>query len=337
MGAPASRSARRAALLHAAAAGLALAAGVGGGARAEAGAVIDDSAGGGVDDGVDDRGAVLPQAPGVRTRRASVVTDDGVRLSLIDSSPDAGPGPASAPAAAPGAAPTIVLVPGWCMPATIWRAQLPVLGARWRTLALDPRGQGQSQIPATGYTADRRADDLRDVLAGLERVVLVGWSLGALDALQYVHRHGRQRLLGVMLVDSSVGEPPVPKASDFTARLRKARAATIDDFVRAIFAHPQPEADLRALRDAALRMPLEDSIALLSYVQPREHWRAVALSYDGPLAYVVTPQFEEQARHLVAERPATRVELFEHAGHALFVDEAPRFNRLLSGWIDALA
>ncbi|SPE19366.1 Alpha/beta hydrolase fold protein [Burkholderiales bacterium] len=260
-----------------------------------------------------------------------VATSDGIHLNVLERAPalDADAGQARAP--------TIVLLPGWCMPASIWRAQLIGLGARWRTLAMDPRGQGDSEIPDTGYTADRRADDLRDVLAGHERVVLVAWSLGVLEALHYVYRHGSDRLLALVLVDNSIGEPPAPKPSDFVQRLRRARAATVESFVRSMFAHPLAEAQIGSLRDAALRMPLESSIALLSYPLPREHWRAVAHAFDRPLAYLVTPRYREQSQHLLQARPATKIEVFEQAGHALFVDEAPRFNRLLADWIDSFA
>ena len=261
---------------------------------------------------------------GIATR--DILTSDGVRLNLLESLPPA-PDPA---------APTIVLLTGWCMPATIWRAQLAAFGARWPTLAMDPRGQGDSAVPAGGYTVDRRADDLRDVLAGRRRVVLVAWSLGVLEALHYVRRHGSDGLLGLVLVDNSIGEPPAPVASDFLVRLRRERTATIEKFIRGLFAHPPAPAELEALRDAALRMPLEASIALLSYPLPREYWRDTVHGFDRPLAYVVTPHFREQSRHLLQARPSSRVEIFENAGHALFVDEAERFNRLVGDWIPTL-
>ncbi len=273
----------------------------------------------------------LPAAAQPHAEAYFVQTSDGVRLNVLESRPAA----AQLPAAA--AAPCIALLPGWCMPATIWNAQLGGLGARWNVLAIDPRGQGASQIPASGYTADRRADDLHDVLAGRERVVLVAWSLGVLEALQYVHRHGSDRLLALMLVDNSIGEPPAPQGSDFVQRLRRDRSTTVEDFVRSMFARPLPAAQLLRLRDAALRMPLESSIALLSYPLPREHWRAIVHRFDRPLAYVITPRFREQSRHLLEARPDARVEIFESAGHALFVDEAQRFNTVLSDWVAALA
>ncbi len=268
-------------------------------------------------------------APAIVPRRLR--TSDGVQLNLLESTPPAEP---SAGGPAP---PTIALLPGWCMPASIWAAQQRALGRRWPTLAIDPRGQGDSEVPAAGYTVDRRADDLHEALAGRQNVVLVAWSLGVLEALQYVQRHGSGRLLALALVDNSIGEPPAPVASDFLARLRRDRRTTVERFVRAMFAHPPPPAQLAALRDGALRMPLDASIALLSYPLPREHWRDIVHGFDRPLAYLITPHLREQGQNLVRARPASRVEVFENAGHALFVDEAERFDRYLTDWIDTLA
>jgi microsomal epoxide hydrolase len=260
------------------------------------------------------------QEPALRSFR--VTTSDGVRLNVLEASPSSALG-------ATEGKPVIVLVPGWCMPATIWQAQLQALGQRFRTLALDPRGQGDSDVPATGYDAQRRADDLRDLLAPLPRVVLVAWSLGVLDALNLVDRSGDSHLAGLVLVDNSVGEPPAPRPSKFLEQLRADRSATVDHFVRGMFARPRPEEEIERLKQSALRMPLEASIALLSYPFPREHWRKIATSISKPLCYCVTGHYLEQAHNLQRERPSTRVEWFEHAGHALFVDEPERFNRIV--------
>jgi microsomal epoxide hydrolase len=81
-------------------------------------------------------------------------------------------------------------------------------------------------------------------------------------------------------------------------------------------------------------MPLEPGLALFPGERiPREHWRDTAHRFSKPLLYAVTPQFADQAESLRNSRPATRVELFESAGHALFVDEADRFNSLLGDFI----
>jgi microsomal epoxide hydrolase len=140
-----------------------------------------------------------------------------------------------------------------------------------------------------------------------------------------------------VLVDSSVGEEPAPApSSGFIDGLKRNRNATLDRFVRAIFSTPRPKAEIDALLRGAKRMPLENSIALLSYPLPRTHWKEIAHAFDKPLLYIVTPQFAAQAHNLAANRPGTRVEIFERSGHALFVDEPERFNALLTDFVAAL-
>ena len=255
-----------------------------------------------------------------------IQTSDGVRLRLLKREATGAVMPVGV---------TVLFLPGWCMPADIWRLQLDDPERRWCAMAMDPRGQGGSGLPSTGFTADRRADDLREVIDSVDGpVVLVAWSLGVLEALQYVFRHGTGRLRGLMLVDNSIGEPPPPAGGGhFAADLKRDRLATLDRFVRSMFSRPPPEDLLQSALASARRMPVQASLALLAYPFAREHWRNIVHGVDIPLAYVVTGRFRAQAQHLLEARPASTVEIFEQAGHALFVDEADRFNALLRTWI----
>ena len=269
-------------------------------------------------------GVPLAAASGVRVESAFFVTSDGVRLHVLEAAPRT------------PRAPVIAFVPGWSMPAAIWQAQLVALAKDFRVAALDPRGQGRSQIASSGYTAERRAADVAEFVARYPKVVLVGWSLGALEALQYVLAHGESKLAGLVLVDSSVGEPPAPPAGDFRNALQRNRAQALDQFVRAMFRTSRPETELAELTNGALQLPLEASLALLAYPYPREHWRVAVHGIRVPLLYVVTPQFAEQARNLKRNRPQFEIAVFEDAGHALFVDAPERFNALLEDFVRRL-
>lgn len=252
-------------------------------------------------------------------------TSDGVRLHVLESP------------SLPGATtPVLAFIPGWSMPASIWAAQLSGLARRYRTAALDPRGQGRSEVAADGYTVQRRARDIAEFLQRYPRAVLIGWSLGALEALHYLHDHGDDRVAGLVLVDSSVGEQPRPPEGRFTEQLAQDRHKSLESFVHAIFRSRRPDEHYRALLRDALRLPLQASIDLLSYPLPREHWRDIAWAFGKPLLYVVTPQFAAQAGNLQRNRPGTRIEVFEQAGHALFVDEPQRFNALIEDFVRGL-
>lgn len=254
-------------------------------------------------------------------RSTSFVTSDGVRLHVLEAGPR-GATPSS---------PVLAFIPGWSMPAEIWRAQLSALAASHRVAALDPRGQGESEIAADGYNIERRAADIAEFVARYSRVVLVGWSLGALEALHYLHRRGDSGIAALVLVDSSVGEEPVPPpGKSFVEALKQDREAALDGFVRGIFSTPRPEPEILRLKDGALRMPLDASLSLFPGAIPRTQWRAIVRGFRKPLLYAVTAQFAEQAQNLQLNRPATQVAVFEDAGHALFVDEPDRFNQLLA-------
>ena len=252
-------------------------------------------------------------------------TSDGVRLHVLETS-----------AAGTSNQPVLAFVPGWSMPASIWEAQLRALGASHRTAALDPRGQGLSDVPDAGYTLERRARDIGEFVKRYPRVVLIGWSLGVLEALHYVHTEGDAKVGALVLVDSSVGEQPPPPEGRFRESLRANREQTLDNFVHAIFRSKRPPEQYKALVDGALRLPLQASIDLLSYPQPREHWRDIAWAFRKPLLYVVTPQFAAQAKNLERNRAGTRIEVFAQAGHALFVDEPQRFTRLIEEFVRGL-
>jgi microsomal epoxide hydrolase len=261
--------------------------------------------------------------PGARDRY--FLSSDDVRLHYLE--------------AGPVAAHTVVFVPGWTMPAWIFSAQIRALAPHYHVIAFDPRGQGASEIAADGYNQDRRGQDIADLLQklGPKPVVIVGWSLGVLDTLAFIHNDGDARIAGLVLIDNSVGEnpPPVPEP---TSRFR-GPALTHDeymhDFVAAMFHTRQSIAYIDRLTAATLRLPEYDARALLEYPVPRSYWRDAIMSTNKPVLYVVRPHLNGQAQNLLTDRPNTEIAVFPHAGHALFVDAAGHFNALLTNFLQS--
>jgi pimeloyl-ACP methyl ester carboxylesterase len=72
-----------------------------------------------------------------------------------------------------------------------WRAVLPQLAAHHRVVAPDLLGHGESAKPRGDYSLGAFAVWLRDLLdeLGIDRVTLVGHSLGGGVAMQFVHQH----------------------------------------------------------------------------------------------------------------------------------------------------
>ena len=247
-------------------------------------------------------------------------TSDGVRLHYIEA----------------GRGHTIVLVPGWTMPAWIWVAQIADLSRSYRVIAFDPRSQGESQAAASGHDQDRRGADIAELIAhlGPEPVLLVGWSLGVLDSLAYIHRYGDSRVAGLVLVDNSVGEDPPPSGGGAPrGGKRLSRAASMRAFVRGMFARPHPEAYLDRLTQAALRTPERAAHQLLAYPVPRSYWKEAVYSTAKPVFYIVRPGFAGQAANLAAHHPSAETVVVSDLGHAMFVDDPARFDAMLLDFI----
>jgi non-heme chloroperoxidase len=260
-------------------------------------------------------GAALAAAPESRF----FTTSDGVRLHYLE--------------AGPAQAETVVFIPGWRMPAWIWGQQIEEFSHDRHVIAFDPRGQGDSDAPPSGYDPERRGKDIGELIdhLGPKPVLVVAWSLGVLDTLAYVSNHGDHQIAGLVLVDNSVGEEPAPVAPAYPA-LRKGEPS-MHDFVRGMFHTPQSEAYLDRLTEASLRTPEKAAKALKTYPAPRTYWRDAIYSTGKPVLYVIRPRWEAQAANLERKHAATEVAVFDHAGHALFVDEPQKFDAAVEGFI----
>jgi non-heme chloroperoxidase len=254
-------------------------------------------------------------------KQGYIRTSDGVRLHYLTA----------------GSGPSIVFQPGWAMPAEIWEPQIKALSKSFHVVAIDPRAQGKSSRTTDGLYPNRRARDIREVIDNLHLApaVLVGWSLGATEVMAYVDQFGTAGLRGIVLVDGVVGREvslaTVATYKSWMEEVQTKRIESTTQFVRDMFKTPQSDAYLKKITAAALSVPTNSAVLLLlnAYVIGKDLRPALA-KIDKPMLYVATPAMKSQVEMLQGTMPAARIELFENAGHALFVDEAERFNKLVA-------
>lgn len=130
----------------------------------------------------------------------STVTVNGLRLAYTDWG---------------GSDRNIVLLHGLRSSRQTWDMVAPLLRRRWRVLALDMRGHGESDNPANGYDIPAFASDLHGFLAALEvrNPLLVGHSLGASVVAEYGKTHPSVPR-GLVFVDGIMPPPPPPEVRD---------------------------------------------------------------------------------------------------------------------------
>lgn len=98
----------------------------------------------------------------------------------------------------------LLLVHGFPLDHSMWKGQLEGLADQYRVIAPDLRGFGLSEVTSGTTTMQQFADDLAELLGGLqitEPVVFCGLSMGGYIGWQFVSRH-RSKLSALIVADS---------------------------------------------------------------------------------------------------------------------------------------
>lgn len=124
----------------------------------------------------------------------------------------------------------VVFLHGWSAHGDFFTAQKPLAGQGLRLIIPDLPGHGPGATPDAGLTiADLSAALAEEIAARrLDRPVLVGWSMGASVALDYLAREDAMPVAGLVIVDMT---PKV--ANDATWRLGLANGQGAAEMCRA--------------------------------------------------------------------------------------------------------
>jgi len=246
----------------------------------------------------------------------------------------------------PGAA-ALVLLHGGGANAHWWDHLAPALADRFHVVALDFRGHGESDWPATPY-AGAFSDDLDALLEHLGQgdALLMGHSMGAHIALERAARTGGHRALVLLDVGWRV-----PRASGRSARRALTLRASYTDRETAVrrfrfvpVATRAPEALRRAIAERSVRPTPEGRWAFA--FDPR--WFALPHRKLPPLSRVACPVLlvrgaeseilpAVSARGLAAELPDARLVEIPEAGHHVHLDRPDAVLEAVRGFLDGMA
>jgi pimeloyl-ACP methyl ester carboxylesterase len=145
-----------------------------------------------------------------------------------------------------GSGQPVLLLSAWTFDASIWGSHIAALNAKgFRCIAPDRRGHGRSEMPSTGYDLDTLTDDVAAVIEArdLRDVTLVGFSMGTAEAVNYLARHGSERIARLVLVAPTT--PFLLRTEDNPDGVPKAmieadNAAMARDFAKWIAANEAP-------------------------------------------------------------------------------------------------
>src|SRR6266478_4023991 len=192
----------------------------------------------------------------------------------------------------------IVFIPGWTMPAWIWQKQIDEFSKKYHVIAVDPRSQGESDKPPYGHLPETRARDYKELVdhLGLKQPVMVGWSMGCGELVKQA-----------------------------------------DAFVRGMYKKAQTEDYYKRVIDASMQVPPDTAVALIYNGFAVKDFPTGFAKMNRPVLFAYQPDTQQSADFVKAKLgDKVRLERFDGDGHALFVDDPEKFNRVLEEFLQNL-
>lgn len=239
---------------------------------------------------------------------------------------------------------TVLLLTGLGSKRLGWYRQLPVFGQTYRTIALDHRDTGDSDLATGPYTTGDQADDAAGVLRalGVSEAHVVGISMGGFIAQELAARHPALVKKLVLTGTSAGGPAHVQPGPDMLAMLTQSREGVErGELARRTYtaimapgyldAHPD---DLEHIMEAARYQP-QSAEAYMRQLQAclahnmtepdrLSQLRVPTLVIHGDMDPLVpTPN----GLYLAAHIPDARLRLYGGVGHIAIVERAAEYNR----------
>ena len=230
---------------------------------------------------------------------------------------------------------------------TMWAPQVSALVERSRCIAADFRGFGDSTI-APPFSMDQYADDVAHLLDVLhiDKVVLVGCSMGGYVGLAFWRRH-RRRVRALVLADTRAGAD----TDDTLGRRRKLITLARTEGATAVANAQIPILVGRTTRerqpdtyDAVHRMiaqtAVDGIVGGLEAMMLRPDSTATLATIDVPTLIVVgeedVPTPLSEARAMQERIAGSRLEVIAGAGHLSNLERPAAFNHVLTEFLVAL-
>lgn len=244
-------------------------------------------------------------------------TSDGIKLRYLSS----------------GQGPTLIIQPGWMMPADIFKFQLDQLSSYFRVIVLDPRGQGLSEDSPDNNYVERRARDINELIEfeKIDSFILAGWSLGVPEVLYYVDKFGTEKLKGLVLIDGPITTQPKEVQQGWKTLLHDLQTNRLEFekyFISALFKNEHDSTFIKSLKQRLSKTPTNSSfVALATHIAEPKDYSSILAKVDVPIL-ITLAIWSFQLENYKQIKGTSSIEIFQ-CGHALFVDEAERFNRLI--------
>jgi pimeloyl-ACP methyl ester carboxylesterase len=242
----------------------------------------------------------------------------------------------------------VLLIMGLGYPSDMWYRTRSLLADRYRTIALDNRGVGRSDLPPGPYPIALMASDAAAVLdaAGFESAHIYGVSMGGMIAQEFALQYP-ERVRSLILGCTASGGPHVVKAEPEVIQLLMARGnLSPAEAVEALipFIYDAATARERIDEDLAMRRDwFPKPEAYMAQLQGILSWEAYSRLDQISAPTLVIHGLSDRLipagnGKLIADRiPGAKLVLLPHASHIYSTDQTEAAHEVIMEFLAAQA
>ena len=244
-----------------------------------------------------------------------------------------------------GSGPAVVLVHGYPFNRSLWTEQVSALADRYRVVALDLRGHGESEASTGASTMKLMAQDIAALMDELQidRAVIGGLSMGGYVTLAF-YQLFPERVEKLLLADTraqaDTDEAKATRADQVQQILADGMTGIVNAMLPKLLSpetvSKQPEI-VKRVRDMMMHTTPEGAVGALRGMAEREDQTARLTQINVPTLIVVgkedpiTPVADSEKMH---ERIAgSQLVVIENASHVSNIEQPQQFNRALKDFL----
>lgn len=232
----------------------------------------------------------------------------------------------------------LVLIHGWTQNIDAWRDNIPDFVGRYRVIAIDLPGHGQSDKPQVTYGMEFFARAVEAVMrdAKVKRAVLVGHSMGTPVARQFYRKYP-DKTLAIVIVDGSL-KPFGNKAmlDQLIAGFRGPNYRNVVDQMMTMISGANLSAEVKSrINSASNNTPQYVLVSAMEGMADPSIWGedkinvpVLAIMAKTPLA---PPNVEESFRSIA---PTMDFQMWDGVGHFVMMEKPKEFNATVLQWLD---
>ncbi|MGQ0668210.1 MAG: alpha/beta fold hydrolase [Actinomycetota bacterium] len=246
----------------------------------------------------------------------------------------------------------IVFIHGVMCSGRFFDRQLEFFSRGFRVVVPDLRGHGDSERAQTGHTVSNYARDLRALFEaiGVERPVLVGWSMGAMVAYEYLKEFGQDDVAGLVIVDQPPSDFAWSDGYPFGLFTLEALGETVEHiqmdlpslaegFAGLMLHEPSPEMTALLVAEITKVPPVIGTSILVN--QTFQDYRPFLPEIKIPTLVLFGGDDKatspEAGKWMAGVLPDSRLQIFDRSSHCPFLEEPDAFNAALLTFLEELS